>query len=289
MTDHTPKCPLCGGASRPRFNASEYVFYRCQSCRTAFVDPVPSDEALTRFYHNYHLSAEDGGSYVAVEDRMEADFPAKIALVRSAFGGGTPRRLIDVGCGKGYFVKACDAAGIKAEGVDLSGSAIDFAQKSLGIVAHAGALHDLKHRIGKFDAATFWATIEHLPKPVTMLKDIAELLEPGGRLFLDTGIGDDWLDRLLPGTVQWYDPPQHLYVFSKAGIAIALESAGFRIERIDTNFERSATRRITKALRNGITGAGLRIAAELGRTVQRDLTFVRFPMGNLLSVTAVKI
>ena len=43
--------------------------------------------------------------------------------------------------------------------------------------------------LGTFDVVTFWATIEHLPDPGAMLRHIFDILKPGGRLFLDTGIG----------------------------------------------------------------------------------------------------
>jgi len=39
------------------------------------------------------------------------------------------------------------------------------------------------------------ATIEHLPDPIGMLRNIRDVLKPGGRIFVDTGIGADWLDR----------------------------------------------------------------------------------------------
>jgi SAM-dependent methyltransferase len=288
LSRDSPPCPICGGGSAPCFVAAEYRFYRCSSCRTAFVSPVPSDKALCDFYDTFHQTEGKGGMYDAFEDRMQADFPAKIDLVLNTFNPDKPERLLDVGCGKGYFVHACVDRGLNAEGIDLSVSAIEFARKKLGIKAYSGSLADLKNELGLFDAATFWATIEHLPDPIRMLRDISDILRPGGRLLLDTGLGDDWLDRLLPGRVQWYDPPQHLYVFSRGGLRAALAKAGIRIERFEPNFERSSLRRIVKTLRNAAVATGLRAAAELGRAVQNEPTFVRFALGNLASITAVK-
>ena len=196
--------------------------------------------------------------YDAFEDRMQADFPTKIDLVLNTFKPDKPGRLLDVGCGKGYFVRACVDRGLNAWGIDLSVTGIEFARKKLHLKAHQGSLADLKNELGLFDAVTFWATIEHLPDPIRMLRDISDILKPSGRLFLDTGLGDDWLDRLLPGRVQWYDPPQHLYVFSRGGLQAALAKAGFRIERLEPNFERSSLRRFLKTLRNAAVATGLR-------------------------------
>ena len=193
--------------------------FRCGGCRTAFVEPMPSAQFLTDFYNRFHASADAGGWYDEVEARMQADFPAKIALVQ-CYTQGRPGRLLDVGCGKGFFVKACQEAGIEAEGIDLSQSGVDYATKVLNVKAVCAQLGDWQPD-GLFDTATFWATIEHLSAPVQMLADIQRVLRPGGLLLLDTGIGNDWLDRTLPGVVQWYDPPQHLFVFC-AGPATGL-------------------------------------------------------------------
>src|SRR5205823_1984563 len=103
-----------------------------------------------------------------------------------------------------------------------------YAVNELNVNATVGDLSREKSSLGTFDVVTFWATIEHVPDPSAMLRHIHEVLKPGGRLFLDTGVGADWLDRLLPGVVQWYNPPQHLFVFSFDGMRKCLRSAGFQ-------------------------------------------------------------
>ena len=261
--------------------------YRCRSCGTAFVHPTPSDEELTRFYNRYHLSDDAGGQYDAVEARMQADFPSKVALVMAATGKA-PGKLLDVGCGKGFFVKACRDAGIDAHGVDLSASGVQYASEVLGVPATAGLIGELGATLGQFDTATFWATIEHLPDPIGTLRDIHSVLKPGGRLLLDTGIGHDWLDRNLPGLTQWYNPPEHLFVFSGDGLRVALEKAGFVIERHDRSFERSGLRRFVKGARNMVLTLGLKVAAGAGRLKTGGFTMTRYPVGNLQSVVARK-
>lgn len=289
MSGPTPiTCPLCSRESSPAFIAGAHRMYRCHGCRAAFVFPRPTDAFLAEFYNSFHQADEQGGMYDGMEQRMQADFPAKVGLVQHAFGG-KPGRLLDVGCGKGFFVKECVKNGLDAEGVDLSDSGVRFAKEKLGVKATQGLLSDLKSGLGLFDVVTFWATIEHLPDPIATLRDMRDVLKPGGKLLLDTGIGDDWLDRLLPGRVQWYDPPQHLFVFSNAGMKAAIEKSGFRLLALNPSFERSPMRRWIKLIRNGGVATMLRIGAELGRMKQDQFAFTRFPVGNLMSVVAERV
>lgn len=284
----TPNCPVCGAASTPSFYAGEHRMFRCCACFLAFVYPTPSLSYLADFYSRYHMVLAQGGGYELREDRMSADFPTKVELIQRNLAAKNAR-VLDVGCGKGYFVKACVDQGINAEGIDLSDTAINYAQNVLGVKASCARIEDAKDQIGIYDAITFWATIEHLPDPLSTLRSIHKALKPGGLFFLDTGIGHDWLDRLLPGANQWYDPPQHLFVFSADSIRIALTKAGFEVEKVDTCFERTVVRRVARIVRGFSAALGLRIVTGLTQTGESGpFRFTRYPLGNLISVVARK-
>ncbi len=269
--------------------------YRCVACKVAFVHPVPSDAKLAEFYSTFHKGDDEGGVYDAMEGRMQADFPAKVGLVKAALArlggaGGGAGRVLDVGCGKGYFVKAACDAGIDAEGIDLSDTGVRFATEELKVRACVGRIDTCAEEFvrdrGMFDVVTFWATIEHVPDPVATLSAIRRVLRPGGMLLLDTGIGWDWLDRSLPGRVQWYDPPQHLYVFSEASMRHALQASGFTTVSFDGCFERSPVRRLIRRARAAVLATGLRVGAALGRMKHGPFVQTKYPIGNLMSVSA---
>ncbi|MDZ4755148.1 MAG: class I SAM-dependent methyltransferase [Phycisphaerae bacterium] len=266
--------------------------FRCISCRNAFVAPMPDESYLADFYSNYHVGEGDDGNY-ANEAKMRARHPAQIALVR-AHTGGDPGRLLDIGCGKGFFLRECVDQGIACAGIELSDTAADYARRELGLDVIAGRLDEigsapadrkpalltssLYASEGAFDTATMWGVIEHLRDPLKMLCATARVLRPGGKLFVQTGIGDDWLERLLPGVNQWYDPPQHLFVFSAPGIQACGERAGFDLAHIDCWYEYSQSRRVVKFVRNGATAFMLRAVATLGRLARPPFQVTKFPL-----------
>ena len=279
-------CPICESGSTPLFYAGGHRMYRCINCSLAFVHPMPSEGFLIKFYSKFHRETTQGGYYDFIEERMKSDFSYKIRQIKSYLPEKN-LRLIDVGSGKGFFVKRCNDAGIDAIGVDLSDTATKFAKSKLGVSAINGKIEDLSDRLEPADVVTFWATIEHLRNPFDTLHAIKKVLAPGGLLFLDTGIGNDWLDKLLPGYVQWYDPPQHLHVHSKQSISILLEKCGFKVVKVDTLFERSAFRKYLRIMRGIVGGVSLRIASEISRIkVAEPFEFTRFPIGNLMQVVA---
>ncbi len=279
-------CSICNTEGTFCYSAGQYKMYRCGTCETAFCSPTPSNEELSHYYATFHMSAQEGGMYDNVESRMIDDFPSKCALVKKHHSSG---KLLDVGCGKGYFVKHCVDAGLDAQGVDLSTTAIEYATKTLGIAAIAGRVEDMTSFSNSFETVTMWATIEHLPAPEQTLSAIHRVLKPNGLLHLDTGIGADWLDKMLPGVNQWYDPPQHLFVFSAPGLKKLLEKTGFEVIRSDLSYERSSTRRIAKMVRSMIAALGLNAASRIALARRPMETMSRFPFGNLQSFTARKV
>lgn len=286
-------CYVCGGPCHKDVVFASYTYWKCTRCFTAQVFPQPSSEELRSYYDIYHMSQQVGGVYDEVEDRMKADFPTKVRMVLNYANKADPPRMLDVGCGKGFFVKAAVDANIRAEGIDLSRSGIEYAVTTLGVKATIGRIQDQTKRDWKesFDVVTLWATIEHLPDPRTVIDAIHACLKPGGILLCDTGLGHVGWEKLLPGHSQWYDAPQHLFVFSENGLIRLLERCGFSIIHVDTNFERSLVRRWGRWFRHValcLTGWAF-LGPLLGaHGVQNMRQYTKWPIGRLISVVAQK-
>lgn len=287
-SESNQKCPICDGTASPFYSVGEYRMYKCCECFTVFLHPMPSASFLSKFYERFHEVYELGGGYELFEKATSRSFREKIKIIkRRVCRKGEALRLLDVGCGKGYFVKACIEEGIDAQGIDLSPTAINQAQK-MNLPCRVGRVEDVECELPQFDVVTFWATIEHLPDPLVTLTRMAALLKPGGSLFLDTGIGFDWLDNLLPGVVQWYDPPQHLFVFSRQGVTTVLRKAGLTVTNLDPNFDCSHVRCFMRMVRGIIFGSMVRLASLLTKVTQKPTYFTRFALGNLMLIEAQK-
>ncbi|BDA80041.1 SAM-dependent methyltransferase [Leptospira kobayashii] len=97
-------------------------------------------------------------------------------------------KLLDVGCGLGFFVKAVqESTSWEAHGYEISTRAVDFAKKENKLTTvHAGLVQDSGLQANSFDVITLWDVIEHIPKPHFLLTYLFTLLKPGGVLFLQT-------------------------------------------------------------------------------------------------------
>jgi SAM-dependent methyltransferase len=289
-------CYICGSATQPAVVQGGYTYFRCENCRSSQLNPIPSELDLQEFYDQYHLSSELGGSYDGFESRMQADFPCKAKLAQrfaiSTASGGSPR-LLDVGCGKGYFIKEAMRIGMKGSGIDLSRSAVKFAGEVLGVDARAGRIEKNAPPEWRnaFDVATFWAAIEHLRDPLVVLQAISQCLKPGGVLLCDTGLGAARWEDMLAGYNQWHDAPQHIFVFSRKGLLSLLNRAGFEVIQVDTNSERSLIRGVIRSIRHALV---CQTSFSMFRLLLGSAGFqamkqsAKWPIGRLIFVAARK-
>lgn len=293
MINDANKCFICDGLQVKSVKSNFYQYYTCNRCQSSQLIPFPTQEELANLYHKFHLSDEEGGSYDWIEDRIKADFPKKIKLVKEYTNNDSPK-LLDVGCGKGFFLEHCIKNKIDATGIDVSKSGVDYAVTKLKVQAEQIDIVNFSKRIenqNNFDVIILWATIEHLPNPQEVFTAIYSCLKPGGLFFLDTGLGNDRFEKFLSGHSQWFDAPQHLFVYSLEGLKKLLSNAGFDILKVDKNFERNYPRRITKFVRHFAIcfGSFLILRLVLGKTgftaMQKES---KWPIGKLLQITAKK-
>ncbi len=209
------KCDLCGSehqtllfSKTDPITRQDFNLVQC-SCGMAFVNPMPAEESIPALYpDDYHKDKD-----VDVERfRRLLDY-----LPRQSGS------LLDIGCGRGDFVKLAGDAGWKAEGVDL----IDWKSP-----------HEISLRIGDFltmelpeshyQAVTAWAFLEHVRRPSLYFRRVSQLLSPQGRfVFLVPNIGAPGMRSSCAE-----DVPRHLSLFTPESISGYLNACSMEIDRI---------------------------------------------------------
>lgn len=101
-------------------------------------------------------------------------------------------KVLDVGCGGGILTEALARAAGQAQGADLASDALaaaraHAAESGLNIQYRETAIEDLAAaEPGQFDVITCMEMLEHVPDPSAVIQACADLLQPGGRLYLST-------------------------------------------------------------------------------------------------------
>jgi 2-polyprenyl-3-methyl-5-hydroxy-6-metoxy-1,4-benzoquinol methylase len=110
------------------------------------------------------------------------------------------KTILDVGCGKGDFVYAGTQAGWNVKGIELSQQAVNIAQKFFLPVKKMDFFSS-EIRKASYDVVTMFEVLEHLPEPVNFIVRAAEIVKPGGLIYLTTPNYNSF-DRRLQG-IDW--------------------------------------------------------------------------------------
>jgi len=155
--------------------------------------------------------------------------------------GPAPVPLLDVGCGAGIAAEALARRGFAVTGLDASAELIAAAEahaeaQGVSVTYRQGAPEDLLAEGARFSVVVALEVIEHVPEPEVFLKTLANLVMPGGLVFLSTlnrtfrsflaaKVGAEYVLRWLPiGTHEWrrFLTPQELgALLTKAGLRLA--------------------------------------------------------------------
>jgi len=137
----------------------------------------------------------------------------------------------DLGCGDGPLAEAVAPFVRRVVAVDGSEAMLKAAQRRLAALENVdlrlGDLEDLPIEDGLLDAATLLLVLHHLPDPSTVIREVARVLAPAGRLLI--------VDMLPHDRQEYRAELGHVWMgFSEARIARHLSDGGFRLLRFTT-------------------------------------------------------
>ncbi|MEM7156126.1 MAG: class I SAM-dependent methyltransferase [Myxococcota bacterium] len=228
-------CPACDSSrSQWAFVVDGFPHVQCQECGSVFVSPLPTEEVVQATYLDPDYHGEIAGSVERMRD--EARARARVMQERGC------TRVLEIGCGAGFFVEALLELGIDAQGVDPGPQAKQAAARGLPI--HPIWLEQLEPD-RPFDGIAMFELLEHLPDPVTALQWSQRHTRPGATLALSTPSASGLPARMLGRRFPMFCPPNHLELFTRRGLERLLARGGFRPFRWDSfsNLDHAALKR----------------------------------------------
>lgn len=218
-------CAACGSAeAQPLGPKNGFAMVSCRKCSTVYTTYSPWYSS--EIYYDTYYKAESLSPPPFVQTRME-EITSEFAAYRQT------NRLLDVGCGAGNLLQAARKNGWNAQGVDVAAHSIKHVCE-LGFEAFHGELQKANFPSQHFDVVTAAEILEHLAEPRLLLEEVARVLRPGGLFWTTTPHARGLSARVLGIKWRCVWPPEHLQLFSVAGLKTMLAAAGFRELRVRT-------------------------------------------------------
>lgn len=224
------KCIICGSLnSKVIFEEFQVDILRCKDCKHVF-----SSYLADPHYDGYFgekITSEDQFWWDEAHRKMYEDFCRRFIVGRAG-------KLLDVGCGLGYFVKKVSSyPGWQAIGYEISKAAVEFATTRLNLRhVFCGKVEESDFPGKHFDIISLWDVIEHIPDPHSLLAYLLSILKDAGFLFIHTPnvwvqLPKAWLKTfgrgMKPGT-HYLEAKDHINIYSPRTMRRVLRRSGFR-------------------------------------------------------------
>ncbi len=271
----TMACVICeSDRTQPVWRQGNMRIDECKGCGVFFTVERPTEKRMMALYDGNTLIRERPDTITKNEECKPAWKMAEHAqlLDRISDLGVSGGALLDVGCFSGLFLSNASKRGFDVSGVEPNHEAYLHVRDFWGFEVAHGTLSAADLASERFSVVSFLDVIEHVPDPVSELKEALRLLRPGGLLLLVTPNVKGLPQRAVK-TKRWFtrepfcpidDVPWHLWGFTRESLALCVEKAGFTVKEVSW-LEPSLLSTNDGAGSSSLKRIGLRLVAKVSK------------------------
>ena len=224
------KCALCQSKCREKILEKRIKTYvKCINCDLIYLDKIPKD--LNDIYgEEYRLGTKEDDQQ-HFNYRKERFGKERVRDLERYCGSLGCLRLLDVGCGNGFFLAAAKSSFGHLAGAEFSKQMREKAHINTGLEIYDEPLNDFPEK--GFDIITAFNVIEHVEKPGCFIESACDLLNNRGYLYLYTPNYDSLSVKVLQGHSPILDV-EHLCLFNHAALKKLGEMFDLDIVNIET-------------------------------------------------------
>jgi len=245
------QCKICGAKEsifigKPRIdkkltqiNEKNYAIVQCKNCKFYYINPDIdlTQEEWSRLYKDNYFGNANITDWQKKLHQSERS--SRINLIKK-YSKINLDRFLDLGCGEGFVLKEALEHGFEPYGVDIADNLDDSLDRN-EINFFNGNIFEAKYPDNFFSAIYMDSVLEHVDKPISVLKELYRILKPKGIVFLivpneDSLINDVkkliytlMFNKKKYGRIKPFVSPYHINGFNKISLEYAIKQSGFKI------------------------------------------------------------
>ncbi|MDO5570203.1 MAG: class I SAM-dependent methyltransferase [Bacteroidales bacterium] len=237
---HISYCPVCNSQQLSAFtkcndhsiSKEDFQIMKCDNCGFLFTQDFPDESLIGEYYKSKdyisHSNSRKGliNNVYHIARTIMLNRKAKIVCKESGMEKG---KLLDIGCGTGYFLHTMKKMGWDVMGVEKSDDASKVAKEHFNI--------DVKNLLNevddnnKYDVITLWHVMEHLQDLKGTFEKLRSLLKDDGTLIVAVPNSESFDAEYYKENWAAYDVPRHLWHFNATTLGILSKREEFKIEK----------------------------------------------------------
>ena len=225
-------CPNCRSSScKGRYVAEGFRVVKCKTCGFVYVqNPVRADINPETYDSYFENAAAIGDNSQNGDPEWKSSwniYHSRVGLLINIVPQG---RLLEIGCGRGYFLHLAKEAGYDVKGIEISPVAALYAKNKYDIDVLTGDMEKDNPLSTSFDVVTLWHVLEHFQNPAAVLSKVYKMLDAGGNLIIEVPNLNSLKFQLAGDRDRWIGgnhPRYHLSFFTIRSLKKMLQKSGF--------------------------------------------------------------
>ncbi|HPX77089.1 MAG TPA: class I SAM-dependent methyltransferase [Bacteroidales bacterium] len=277
-------CLICESSKIKQLQGyyDKHKLVKCQSCGLVFMENIPTIEELNTHYSKYSYSSE---GYLSPLTVQSYNF-----LLNKFEPYRKTNKILDVGCGRGWFLQEAKKRGWNVYGTEYSDEAIKIC-KSNGLEMKEGQLKHDTFTAEEFDIVTSFEVMEHINNPLEETNYIYNFLRKGGMFYITTPNFNSYLRYYLKSDFNVIAYPEHLTYYTRNTMKKLMKKQGFTPLKILTtgiSVSRLKTSKKPKSEKMfSETSSDERLRQQIA--TKRHLGYIKIIVNKILSVLGIGI
>lgn len=222
------KCLVC--ESQKLIKLPDYYekngLVKCDDCGFVFMEKIPSLQDLSEYYKDYSYAGQIYKSAITVKSYN--------ALLDEFEKYRKTNKILDVGCGRGWFLEEAKKRGWEVFGTEYSEAAIALCKSNGLDNIKAGKLDPESFSPAEFDVITSFEVFEHINNPNEEIQHINQLLRKGGLFYCTTPNFNSLMRYYLKTDYNVIVYPEHLSYYTKNTLNKLAFQNGFKLLKFQT-------------------------------------------------------
>lgn len=240
MYEKLNECPVCSASNLKNhkvvkdFSVSKESFniMICENCNFQFTNPRPDANEIGKYYQS--------DEYISHSDKANSpiNFIYKVARkyalaskrkLINTIAKHKKGRILDYGCGTGYFLETMKENGWKTYGIEPNDQARELAKSKSKVKEK---IDDLNLKNKKFDIITLWHVLEHIHDINNTIKILKTILKEKGKIIVAVPNIESYEQTVFQEEWAAYDVPRHLYHFSQETMKTLMLKHGLKVKKV---------------------------------------------------------
>jgi cyclopropane fatty-acyl-phospholipid synthase-like methyltransferase len=230
--DDDAQCTLCKGKNNHLYLEYQgYKLFECQECEAIFAN-IMFDERYNQLVYDNSLYEENNKREIldTYEYRKEKFGKDRLNYIINKCQFTPNKKLLDLGCGSGYFLKYLTEKNYKCKGLELTQYLVDICKEKNLNVSNSSLENEPNL---EYDIITMFDVLEHITTPIDFLKIANKKIVKSGYILAFVPNIHSFAFHFQKGEQPLLAPYEHVIFYNLNSLNYLAEATGFTIESID--------------------------------------------------------